>query len=493
MPTVQSHSSTQSNMSGTGEYATSFEERRPKILEICRDLWPGAAISITSPGDRDCSVEEYFIAVIYSSYLEGMNQHLNHDRYVLQIPPQPGRGRGSCRVPGPYRRLWWPRRPVADPGGLLCRPHPDNPLGRPYLILTQHPGCSLGKVYQDMSQEQKVKVATELGRAFCEVQVDPAPFCGYPSTDPNEDDGEGRCIKPFQIKKHDTEADNTDWDAMINSLPTDVDHTEEDPAAALTRASFPKDGTPHLKARQLVRLSFLRWIHHNRRSSSSSSAIAPWKRDANERLLQRSLTVVEEITRRNPDVFDSDHICLHNPALGAAENIMVEFAGDEGRERGWRAPDHGFPSEEEEEEEEETARFAGHRRAPDGFWRSFPEAMPAGVIGWYPRRDPWEPLVPPVRPTHAAAAEAKRAFDAAVGPAFCQAAYNPEVVFARRFYAAAKASSSPWGAADYEELAELLVQWEERERVERGRGRPYFSPSLFGDDGPFTKPWMQLR
>ncbi|KAK8087834.1 hypothetical protein PG997_002795 [Apiospora hydei] len=367
MPTSQSHSSTQSNMGDSGEYATSFEERRPKILEICQDLWPGAAISITSPSGGDRSVEEYFIAVSYSSYLDGMNQHLNHDRYVLQIPRRPDEVADRAAVLGHIDVFGGEGVQLLTPEAFHVNRTPDNPLGRPYLILTEHPGCNLGKVYQNMSQEQKIKVATELGRAFCELQVDPAPFCGYPSTDPNEDDGEGRCIKPFQIKKNDNEADSTDWDAMMNFLPADVDHTEEDPAAALTRASFLKDGTPHLKARQIVRLSFLRWIHHNRHSSSSSST-APWKRDANERLLQRSLAVLEEIMRRNPDVFDSDHICLHNPALGAAENILVEFAGDEGRER-----ESGAPQIMGIVDWASTAfepRFAGCR-PPDWLW-SFP-------------------------------------------------------------------------------------------------------------------------
>ncbi|KAK8055052.1 hypothetical protein PG993_000279 [Apiospora rasikravindrae] len=433
-------------MGDRGEYIMSFEERRPKILEVCQVLWPDADIWITSPCGGHSGLE-YPITATYSGVDESMNRYSNDDRYVLQIPRRADEVAGRAEVLEHIELFASDGVQWLIPDAFHVDPTSHNPLGRPYLILTRPPGWALGEVYRDMSQAQKVKVATELGRAFCEVQMELAPFCGYPSIDYNEDDGEGRCVKPFQIKKME-EKDKVDWDAMMASLPADVEHGEQDPAV-LTRSSFLKDRTPHLKARQVVRLLFLRWIHHNHHSSS----IAPWERDANERLLERSLAVIEAIMRRNPDVFASDHICMHNPGLGVTETITVEFAGG-GRE--------GAPQIMSIADWSAAAfapRFAGCR-APDWLW-GVPDEE---TVASHPRWERFEPL-DQVRPAHAAAAEVKRAFDEAVGPAFCQAAYGTDMVFARRFHAAARVP--PWCESDYEELRELVAQWDERERVGR--------------------------
>ncbi|KAK8140128.1 hypothetical protein PG984_000194 [Apiospora sp. TS-2023a] len=87
-----------------------------------------------------------------------------------------------------------------------------------------------------------------------------------------------------------------------------------------------------------------------------------------------------------------------------------------------------------------------------------------------PRQERKEPLEPEaVEPTHALAAEVKRAFDEAAGPAFCEAAYGEDMVLARRFYQVVR--DRPWRTADKADWDELwfLVKRAEAVRQEKMR------------------------
>ncbi|KAK8083866.1 hypothetical protein PG996_002647 [Apiospora saccharicola] len=566
-----------------------FEETK-KIRETCRSLWPSANHARTWVGSarERAKVAEYDIGITYAPDGEELRDGKFDEYYVMEIPHLAhedavvehentlrfvGGGTGtSSALPETVR-------------GLVPRVfHVDstrqNPLKWPFMVATRprHGLESLEYTYHYLSQEQKVQVATQLGRIYREEGDD----------DDEKTKQHGGIVKRFPMLSKDDDdvkEDQIDWDAMLNALPDDDDST-------FTRADFLGDVEPGTKAGEILLSSILRWAHRLRYCKG------PRPKEENPLLVENVFSFSDEE--------DDNYICLHNGNLSLPANIQIEFFDDNGdgavvddpdqlraagepritgirdwdatafepRFAGCRPPSWlwDFPDPQDFAQVEKTtlhiynlprwaqevdvraafsqfgrvtrvrrtieigklydnwghvsfaspeaAREAirhAHRRcfrfprqqepllhdqdaAADGDLFCKPpnkyegdhtpydyndynrDGLRVGYasLSWYeremredpycPRHERMEPLEPEsVEPTHALAAEVKRAFDEATGPAFCEAAYGEDMVLARRFWQVVR--GRPWRTADKADWDELwlLVRRAEDVRPEKMR------------------------
>ncbi|KAK8083879.1 hypothetical protein PG996_002660 [Apiospora saccharicola] len=297
-------------------------------------------------------------------------------------------------------------------------------------------------------------------------------------------------LRPFGMPEERDYRPEVDWDAMHAALAEDVNGDEK----LLTKDNLcaePRD----LPARDILFLMFKRRIHRNQYYREKETREE--RLEENEKLLKPALAIIETIVERNGDLFGNesdsinregkDAICLSNMSmLVKPDNILVDFAfaaggqdagkGDNNNNNnnkptitgllGWdeatfkpwvlgcRAPDWLWPPKEESSDGKDNEKDEEDKDGNDG----------DGSVGCdgscadYPDPEPLDPI----QPTDPAGAEIKRAFDAAAGERFQAAAYNTDLVFARRILDVVRRGGE-WTVCDTDELQRLIEEWNERE------------------------------
>ncbi|KAK8140115.1 hypothetical protein PG984_000181 [Apiospora sp. TS-2023a] len=436
-------------------WPVSFEKRVPLLRELCRTLWPHAMHDKTvfEPElDHDLNLH-YPVRITY----EGKEEEPK--RVVIQIPYY------DEKVEKYAQNLQYldkfPEIRDLVPKVLQFDTTRDNPLRRPYLVRSWIPGKPLTEVYNNMTQEQKVMVAAELGRTWYRLEG----VCGLYSGDPvpakddehvEEDDEFApqfksmMRIRPFGLVE-DRFEDKLDWDQIRDSIAEGDDKHKDQ---VLHRFNLLED-EPASTARKILLLTFERRIQRNRH----------WAIRKYENYdLEPALEIVRDIVNKECNAASFPRaefeIGLHNPdLLGVPENIMVDFDG-EGKPVVTGLADWDLT--------EWAPRFL---RCQPPTWLWTPGAVHDNSENPKPEMEDWpkdeeghyKPKTEPldlVMPVDDAGRAVKRAFDDAAGEGFRTGAYNPDIVFARRYFAVA--ARQEWQICDVKELAYLAREWAER-------------------------------
>ncbi|KAK8050782.1 hypothetical protein PG994_012512 [Apiospora phragmitis] len=364
------------------DYEISFEEARPKILEICRTLWPDARHELT----------RRFVAQI-PNRPEVVEEYVERLRFVSSKFPE-------------IKHL--------VPSVFQVDATRDHPLGIPYMVRSHIPRKPRKDIYGEMSQEQRVHVGAELGETYRKILGMRFEYSGFlelalddGDSDDSNDDGtlpsKVITIEPFGLIEKEYEA-GLNWEEVRESINDDFGESDH----ILTSTNLLED-EPNMTARDILLLTFERRIQRDRHWESRE-----FENDA----LEPALKIVREIVNKetNAGVFAASgcSTSLSNPEMNVPEYTMVDF------------DDAGKP-------------------------------MITGFLEWNATELVPHPLGCPVDP---AGAEVKRALDEAAGPAFRAAAYNPDVVFARRYFAVAACQN--WWFCDEHELEYLAAEWRKR-------------------------------
>ncbi|KAL9107023.1 MAG: hypothetical protein Q9227_008059 [Pyrenula ochraceoflavens] len=141
-----------------------FELFQPRILELCRELWPNV------PQDQ-IEVERMqggsFNRIISLSIVEGNDTEKKEasatERFILRIPrfkdARIDSDMSILHLASEYVKIKVPQTVFFDLSS-------DNALGDPYTIQRRIPGNRLHETYQSLSHHQKCMLAQELGLVF---------------------------------------------------------------------------------------------------------------------------------------------------------------------------------------------------------------------------------------------------------------------------------------------------------------------------------------
>ncbi|KAK8083881.1 hypothetical protein PG996_002662 [Apiospora saccharicola] len=384
------------------DWPVSFEKRVPQLRELCRTLWPHAMHDKTvfEPEiDHDLNLH-YPVRLTY----EGQEEEPK--RVVIQIPYD------DQSVEKYAQNLQYldkfPEIRDLVPKVLQFDATRDNPLRRPYLVRSWVPGKPLTELYNKMTQEQKVLVAAELGRTWLRLEEVCGLYSGYPvpakeGEKVDEDDEFApqfksmMKIRPFGLVE-DQYKDKLDWDQIRDSITTQGEDKDKDKDQVLHRFNLLED-EPAMTARKILLLTFERRIQRNRHWALRKYENAD---------LEPALEIVRDIVNKECNAASFPPTWLWTPgAVHDSENPKPETKD--------------YPKDEEG--------------------------------NYKPKTEPLD-LVMPVDD---AGFTVKRAFDDAAGECFQTDAYNPDVVFARRYFAVA--CQQQWQICDGKELEYLAREW----------------------------------
>jgi hypothetical protein len=307
----------------------------------------------------------------------------------------------------------------------------DEPLGYRFLVFTCLPGQSLQATWPSLSHAQRLSIARQVGELYLNLQTATNSHCGLLKLPV---DSYGNTIQGDiflevfgQERNH---LDNTERDQI------DLEEDE------LVNRENLREDPPGLSARNMAILTF------ERRKYYSAASRRKWLQDFTDKAVE----IFKAITHK--DLLD-ETICIWHRNL-SAENIMIERDAD-GEPKitgllGWDGA--GF-----------APRFMACR-APQWLWRNKAVRFAPGFDGdsmdtskEYHEIDeePFEAF----EPNKPEAREIKAAFDEAVGEKFTRAAYDADIIIARRLmYVAA---CSVWNLDHTQELAVVFAEWNERQ------------------------------
>ncbi|KAK8087833.1 hypothetical protein PG997_002794 [Apiospora hydei] len=433
---------------GADDYEMSFEERRPKVLNVCRAYWADANHELTrvEPGRKHTGGLYYPVDITHDN-------GASFEEFVLYLPLHVDSTAGNAAILKAMARVEEIESLV--PRVIYVDITNDNPLNYPYMLQKRIPGRLLSDIFDDLPQEQKVLVAAELGRTYRRIQSVRGNFSGiYDIVDDEDIDNEGinqalppTKLMPFGMIQEGCE-DDLNWNEVRESIKEGDDREK---GQVLTRSNLLEDA-PNMTAREILLLMFERWIQRNRH----------WRgRDFENECLERALEIVWELVDKeaNAHVFSTSaacDICLNNPDVEAPQNFLVDLDG-EGRPV--------ITGIMEWDGVELVPHFVGCM-PPDGLWTFGPaeedylddeeEEDDDDYDFDMPDHEPLDTELP----HNAAGAEVKRAFDEAVGAAFRAAAYSPDMVFAHRYFAFAACQG--WQGCDFIGIEELAEEWYNR-------------------------------
>ncbi|KAK8055051.1 hypothetical protein PG993_000278 [Apiospora rasikravindrae] len=431
------------------DYRMSFEERRPKILEVCRAFWPDANHELTriEPERKHTDSLSYPVDITHDN-------GGSFDEFVIYLPLDVDMTAGHAAMLKAMAQLEEVESLV--PKVLHVDITDENPLNYPYMLQKRIPGRRVAGTFDDMTQEQKVLLAAELGRTYRRIQSVRRDFSGiYELTDEDIDNaGINQPLPSMKLTRYGIVEEgwrNFSWDEVRDSIKEDDSRKQ---GQVLTRSNFMED-TPGMTARENLLLIFERRIQRNRYLESHE-----WEND----YLEPALKIVREIVEKesNAGVFPSStcDICLNNPAILSPQNVLVDF-DDEGKPVITGIVEWSY------------AEFVPHFLAcppPEGFWTFGPayrdesdsdsdsedESDDEDADCYMPYRE----LLDGDQPFNVAGVQVKHAFDEAVGEAFRVAACTPDIVFARRYFAVAACQG--WWTCDPRELRKLAKEWHGR-------------------------------
>ncbi|KAI4595183.1 hypothetical protein KJ359_007159 [Pestalotiopsis sp. 9143b] len=315
----------------------------------------------------------------------------------------------------------------------------DEPIGHPYLVLTRLPGQSLQEIWLELTHEQRLSVARQVGELYLDLQSATNTHCGLLKV-------------PVDQFGHSTPG-NVLLEAFGQERNPLSDGNDREPveliADDLVNADSLRKDPPGLSARDMATLTFARRKYYSR-----------WSRRA--WVQQYTDCAVDILTTLTDESLSDGTICLWHRDI-SAENILVE-RDDNGEPKitgllGWNGV--GF-----------APRFMTCR-APKWLWSRvgrkavrfapgphdlYDDSLSTGCKG-YPEinEEPFEPF----EPIKSEAREIKAAFDATVGKDFTDAAYDFSVIVARRLmYVAA---CSVWELDHTQELDAVFSEWEQRQ------------------------------
>ncbi|KAK8035757.1 hypothetical protein PG991_001830 [Apiospora marii] len=402
-----------------GEYRAGPVARNSQLRELCRTLWPDAIHEKTVFGrelDHDFNLHYpvgltyedegkenlKFVVVQIPLYHEDVEKYAQNLRYLDKFPG--------------IRSL--------VPKVLQFDTTRDNPLGRPYLVRSSLAGKPLNELYNKMTPEEKVLVAAELGRTWLKLEGVGGLYSGShvpigQDEEAEEDDEVApqyksmMRIKPFGLVE-DEYNDKLDWDKIRDSIAQGED---KDRDQVLDRFNLLED-MPAMTAREILLLTFERRIQRNRHWANRA-----WENDH----LEPALEIVRDL--------------VNNEANAAGKPVVAGLA------------DWHFT--------EWAPRFTTCQ-PPAWLWtpgavHDAENPIPETHDFVYPKREPLDA----VQPVHDAGQAVKRAFDDAAGQYFQAAAYNPDAVFARRYFVVA-ADNTGWSSCELKELDYLAREWVER-------------------------------
>lgn len=315
----------------------------------------------------------------------------------------------------------------------------DEPIGHPYLVLTRLPGQSLQEIWLELTHEERLAVARQVGELYLDLQSTTNTHCGLLKV-------------PVDQYGHSIQG-NVQLEAFGQERNPLSDGNDRDPvelvADDLVNADSLRKDSPGLSARDMAILTFARRKYYSKWSRRA------WVQQYTDR-------AVDILTTLTDESLSDETICLWHRDM-SAENILVERDAD-GEPKitgllGWDGV--GF-----------APRFMTCR-APQWLWSRvgrkavrfapgphdlYDDSLSTGGKG-YPEIDgePFEPF----EPIKFEAREIKAAFDATVGKDFRDAAYDFGVIAARRLmYVAA---CSVWELDHTQELDTVISEWEERQ------------------------------
>ncbi|ETS73527.1 hypothetical protein PFICI_14473 [Pestalotiopsis fici W106-1] len=309
----------------------------------------------------------------------------------------------------------------------------DGPVGHPYLVFSRLPGLSLQETWPNLTHEQRLSVARQVGELYLDLQSATNSHCGLFKV-PMDRYGhsmEGSVLlEAFGQQRYHLE--NTERDSI---------ELEED---GLVNLNNLRKDPPGLSARDMAILTF------ERRKYYSSASRRQWL----EEYTDKAVDMIKAITHKG--LLD-DTICIWHRNI-SAENILIERdANGEPKITGLLGWDGaGF-----------APRFMTCR-APQWLWtrvgtkvvRFAPGPCDGNihVSKGYPEMDeePFEAF----EPTKSEAKKIKAAFDEAVGEVFTRAAYDTHMIIARRLMHVA--ACSVWDLDHTQELAMIFAEWEHR-------------------------------
>ncbi|KAK7968903.1 hypothetical protein PG988_007976 [Apiospora saccharicola] len=472
------------------ESEMSFEELRPKLLELCRTVCPDANHGLTriEPALELADVPFYPDEVTH-------DEGASFDEFRVHMYWCGGAILEHSLILG--TALLLPE--VADlvPRVVYTDHTGENPLKIPCMVQEWSRGRSLKDTYDGMTQAQKVAVAQELGRVYQKIRSRTHWSSGtfkmvidrdgssdtYESivareheqdggseSNGSEEDGDSESddewedeglngsgfaidLRPFGMPEERDYRPEVDWDAMHAALAADVNGVEK----LLTKDNLCAEARD-LPARDILFLMFKRRIHRNQYYREKEMREERLAEDEN--LLKPARAIIETIVERNGDLFGNESDSLIDREGKYAISYDHGTVGwDEATFRPWvlgcRAPDWLWRPKEQRSSDDDNDNEKDEEDKDDN--DSYGSVSCDGSCADYPDPEPLDP----VPPTDPAGAEIKRAFDAAAGERFQAAAYNTDLVFARRILDVVRRGGD-WSICDTDELQRLLEEWNER-------------------------------
>ncbi|KAI0007802.1 kinase-like domain-containing protein [Xylariaceae sp. FL0662B] len=396
----------ESDTESVDEYELSFDERLPKIRELCEKVWPDV--------DHDkTEIEEIKGGGWNKIFAITISKGDVTQQYILRIP----RVDFDLKQSAPILKDLWHRtqNTLTVPELIHSDSTDNNPLNYPYMILSRIPGRNLADVYPNLSHSQKLVVSRKLGVLYRQMHSITNPRAGLMRA-PSEDDeasGSFTSLTPFGL--------NTD--SMIKDdqvevlLPNDM----------LTRDTLRKD-LPGLSTKDILLLTF------TRRKLYSTYCDFKWELDIEEQAIEVILDMAED------GLLDDNTICLWHTDL-FPRNIMVDVETN--------PEDPIITGVIDWDDAAFAPRFVASR-PPDWLWdseafKSHNKTTERGIVveGEEDNEDKEEdnddtesgsdeePLEA-VQPQTSDALEIKETFDSSAGEAYIKGAYEPRFAIARR-------------------------------------------------------------
>ena len=302
-----------------------FDEYRIRVKELCHVLWPAEsplehrnrrASSIARSRILDAvRVRKFRRAVPPPPENEFLIERLAGGTYnrIIGITVNDAGNHGPrnfvLRIPRPLMAdfgyierevavLSYVRQnstlPVADV--VKFDPTTNNPLKSGYVVQTRLPGISLVSIWDELTHEQKCKVAREVGRIILALQALTNPTPGIIESSSADNGSPKFIVRPFDIKS----PYDDNWKAKIPNYASDAE-----------------DQTPVQTPEEWFGTQFGRWLAHE--LLENPAQILYW--DYQYQFVQ----VAKQMS--SLDILGDGYNCLYHFDL-AARNIMVQIPGD---------------------------------------------------------------------------------------------------------------------------------------------------------------------
>lgn len=430
-PVCSDHSHESDNGAETeplDDWGLSFEDRLPKIRELCRQVWPDA--------DHDKTrVEEPQEGGWNRVYPITITENGTTRSYVIRIPAYEHEVKENVLI---LKYLEGRKHQIPIPALITYDVDHHNPLMYPFIIMERVPGEDLDCIYPSLTQHQKLVVAKKLGIVYQQLQAVTNPVSGFMklANEEDEDISTEPWIMPLGVKER--------WpkdDARVENICDEL----------LTPKTF-RTEPPELSSKDVLLLAFKRRLFYSRTCDFE------WE----VKIEEEAIEAINHIA--SDGLLDDDVICLWHTDL-LHRNIMVDVETD--------PTDPVITGVIDWDDAAFAPRFMACR-PPDWLWdpnnvnNDINTKITDSLAGDYRdgggretsgcgERTLDEESLEPLQPQSVDALEIKQAFDSSVGKEYCSRAYDPRFIVLRRLLH--HSLHAKWSGKILDKFERTLAHW----------------------------------